>query len=61
MDSILEEPLQRRVNPVGDADAHHGGAKGSGCGKVEIVCRDTNSYSFVNSKEEREHPLLQLG
>lgn len=29
--------------------------------KMQMVYRDTNIYSFVNSKEEEEHPLLQLG
>lgn len=61
MDSIFEQPLQGRVNPVGEDCSRYGGGKGSGCVKMKMVCRDTNIYSSVNSKEEKEHPLLQLG
>lgn len=28
---------------------------------MKMVSRDTDIYSFVNSKEEKEHLLLQLG
>lgn len=61
MDSISEQPLQGRVNPVGEDCSRCGGGKGSGCVKMKMVCRDTNICSSVNSKEEKEHPLLQLG
>lgn len=61
MDSIFEQPLQGRVNPVGEDCSHQGFGKGSECVKMKMVCRDTNIYSSVNSKEEKEHPLLQLG
>lgn len=61
MDSIFEQPLQGRVNPGGEDCSHCGGGKGSGYVEMKMVCRDTNIYSSVNSKEEKEHPLLQLG
>lgn len=34
---------------------------GSGCVEMQMLYRHTRSYRFVNSKEEKEHPLLQLG
>lgn len=46
---------------MGGAGPPCAGAKGCGLGDVKMVCRDTNVYSFVNSKEEKEHPLLKLG
>ena len=38
-----------------------GEERASGCVKMKMVSRDTDIYSFVNSKEEKEHLLLQLG
>ena len=37
-----------------------GEERASGCVKMKMVSRDTDIYSFVNSKEEKEHLLLQL-
>lgn len=38
-----------------------GEERASGYVKMKMVSRDTDIYSFVNSKEEKEHLLLQLG
>lgn len=55
MNSMFEYSLLGRANPVGDDCS----TVGSECMKIKTVCRDTNIYSSVNSKEEKEHPLLQ--
>lgn len=56
MDSIFGQPLQGRVNPV-VMTAPTMGRRGQWVVQMETVCRDTNIYSSVNSKEEKKNTL----